>query len=58
MYSVINDSIQSLKCLIQILDQVIHIFNTDREADQSIGNPEGFTYFPGDAGGGGKEKGL
>ena len=43
-------SFQSLKCLIQILDQVIHIFNPDGEADQSIGNPEGFTYFPGDAG--------
>ena len=50
MYSVINDSFQSLKCLIQILDKVIYIFNPDREADQSIGNPEGFTYFPWDAG--------
>ena len=50
MYPVINDSFQSLKCLIQILNQVIHIFNPDGEADQSIGNPEGFTYFPGDAG--------
>ena len=50
IYPIINDSFQSLKCLIQILDQVIHIFNPDGEADQSIGNPEGFTYFPGDAG--------
>ena len=50
MYPVINDSFQSLKCLIQIFNQVIHIFNPDREADQSIGNSEGFKYFPGDAG--------
>ena len=46
----INDFFKSLKCLIQVLDQVIHIFNPDREADQSIGNPEGFTHFLGDAG--------
>ena len=46
----INDFFQSLKCFIQIFNQVIHIFNSDGEADQSIGNSKGFSYFPGDAG--------
>ena len=42
-------SFESSKCLIQVLDQVIHIFNPDGEADQPIGNSEGFSYFPWDA---------